>query len=249
MAWKVLEDRLKIVSPYRCITPYMPFHVELDSGWWVEALRMLRVSGQKRAGVETFALTCDTNLPVPHYCYPTEEPLLMLWILEVSLAYMESEQFDQDTVFITPDALVIKSLDGLFSPKFDIAITRKPSPKFIAHPLMNGLQFWPIASREKLIAFQRTALAMARTLDDEEKRWGADTTPLVRLLGPIEEGLYERSGMRVRIFPSLQVLRTIGSTELRQLEQGLIPEPRSVVMDFKTDRKQYMRPYFERVFT
>lgn len=238
---------MKVVSPYRPIEPYTSIHIEITKGGfdWIDALRMLRCSALLRTGAETFAIT-DTDLPVPHYRYQTREPMLMLWILEVSLAYLRSEDFDQDTAFICPDNLVLKPLDGLFG-KFDIGLTSRP-PKFIAHPLMNSFQLWPVASKTKLIELYTRALEIGKTLSHEQQRWGGDTTPLIMLLGPIEPGLHMRElGTRVMIYPP-PTLNSIGVTTMNKMRTGRAVKLDSAVVDFKCAWKLHMREFYERVF-
>lgn len=239
---------MKIVSPYRPIEPYMPFHIELaKSGFdWLKALAMLRHSAASRASVETFAIT-DSVLPVPHYRYETNEPSLMVWIVEVSSAYIESTAFDQDTVMISPDALVLDRLDVFGG--FDVGVIARQDKFANSHPLLNGLQFWPIASKEKLIVFYREALRIARNLSDAYKRWGADTQPLVQLLQPIVQGLHNRNGLVVKMFMHGRLMRTIGVLEKRALKAGFsVPSNRCTVLDFKARNKRYMEPYFKKVF-
>ena len=238
---------MKVVAPYRPMAPYTSLHIELAAkGFdWIRALMMLGWSARLRAGAEVFAIT-DTELPVQHHRYPSREPLLMLWMLDVSLSYLESEDFDQDTVFVGPDSIVLKALD-LFG-GFDIALTARPAKFAQSAPLMNGLQFWPLASRDKLVWLHRRALEIAHTLSPELQRWGADTEPLIQLLGPIKEGSFVRNGLRVKIFP-YPTLSTVGKTEMRKMRDGKTVTAGSAVVDFKALRKLHMQEFYERTFT
>ena len=235
---------MKIVSAYKPMEPYMAFHIELARcGFdWVDALRMLRRSALTRAGVEVFAIT-DSELPVPHYRYLTREPLLMLWVLEVSLAYIESDDFDQDTVFLSPDSLVLRPLD-LFG-GFDIAVTAR-DPE-ISNPLLNGLQWWSVAAKPKLARLYRAALQIARGLSEEEKAWGADTVPLVQLLGPFAPGLHRRGELDLRVFP-VGTLSTIEAISMQHIREGKPKSLNSVVVDFKFWNKGHMVEFYQREF-
>lgn len=238
---------MKIVSPFRRIEPFAKHHRALVGNFdWIDALRMLRKSGKVSAGVETFALT-DQELPVPHYRFPSAEPSLMLWILEVSRAYLDSPQFNQDTVFISPDSLVCRRLDHFGD--FDLGIANR-LPKFRHNTtLMNGLQFWPLASRSKLLDFYDQVIAIAAGLSDKEKKWGADTTALVQLLAPIgAAGFHARAGLKVRIFDCRSTLKTIGGEEVRAMRSGEKIKPTTMVVDFKYWRKIHMQAYFDNVF-
>lgn len=230
---------VKIVSPYRRMEAVTKIHQELVGKFdWIEALKMLRASANKNAKTEVFALT-DHELSVPHYRYATAEQKLMLWILEVSALYLESADFDQDTIFISPDCLVFGSLD-LFD-GFDIGLVARRE-KFKDKPLLNGLQFWAVKARVRLAELFRKALQIAKTLPDKQQRWGADTLPLVQLLGPIAAGTFNRFGLRVKIFdPS--ILSSINGEDM--CGRGRI-EPRGRVVDFKARRKLHMVEYYKR---
>jgi len=246
---EALELGVKIIAAYHRIEPYTEHHIALAAeGFdWIEALRMLRRSAQLRAGVETFVIT-DQDLPVPHYRYSTTESYLMLWILEVTLKYLESDDFDQNTVFLGADELVLKPLNFFLHADFDIAITSRPRlDKYKDKPLMTGLMWFPVASRDKLIAFYRKALEIGRSLPTGQKRWGADTTPIVELLAPIQSGTYQRSGMTVCVFP-WPTLAEAGPVFIRKFRQGKPPREDIAVLDFKYWYKRNMVEIYRRLF-
>lgn len=235
---------MKIVSAYRYVEPsdLRRFHREMLGKFdWLEALRLLRASAAASAQVDVFAIT-NQELPLPSYRYATTEAQLMLWILEVSALYLASKDFDQDTVFISPDCLVCGKLD-LFG-GFDIGVIARPEKFQGPNKLLNAVQFWPVASREKLSALYREALALARTLSPQEQRWGADTLPLIQLLGPIEPGSYQRSGLRVKIFESESLLSSFMGKDIGRAKVT----PRSRIVDFRYNRKLHMVDYYRRVF-
>jgi len=234
---------MKVVSAYRPIELYMAYHIELArQGFdWIEASRMLAHSAKVRSGVDTYVIT-DAPLPVPCHVFKTREEKLMLWILEVSLAYLESDDFDQNTVFISPDSLVVGSLD-LFG-DFDLGVSAWDSRRHSRW--MNGLQWWPVAAKAGLVRLYAEAFEIAKALPVEDQRWGADTIPLVQLLGPMESpGLFLRDGLSVRFFPA-GTLSTVGPLQMRK---GSLPRALStVVVDFKDKNKGHMVEYYEKEF-
>ena len=236
---------MRVVSPYRHITPYTSCHIELARhGFdWIEALRMLAHSAKVRAGAETFAIT-DQDLPVPQLRYKTTETHLMLWILEVSLAYLESDDFDQNTVFISPDALVFGPLD-LFG-QWDLGVLYR-GEKYVKRPLLNGFQWWPLASKARLVAFYKECLSLARSLSNEQKRWGGDTVPLVQLLSPIALGVHQRGGLVLGVLPA-ELHVSITESRLRKTLQRLPGSIEAAVLDFKYRHKRHMKEVFAREF-
>lgn len=234
---------MKLVSPFRPFVPESPAHRKLGPFDWVGALEMLFSSAQLTNGCQTYAITdVDTDLPVSAYHYETTERRLMLWILDVSRCYLESKDFDQDTVMVSPDMLVFQDLRPWFTA--DLGVLVRSALKYPGKPLLNGVQFWRHAGQDRLVAFYRKALAIAQTLPENSLRWGADTVPLVRLLSPIELGISQRAGLTVSCIDREEVLDSIN---VGDLEPGHAP-PRPVfaVSDFKgPQRKKLMRAYYD----
>lgn len=240
-----MSRRMRVVSPYKPFPPESVEHVSLGPFDWIAALRMLAVSVTRSNSCETFALTdAATPLPVTAFAYPTQQRRLMLWILEVTLAYLDSEDFDCDTVMASPDVLVFGDLRSYFAG--DLTVLIRASEGFAARPILNGVQWWPIRSKAKLIAFYRDALALAETLPQSFLRWGADTEPLRQLLAPVVPGRIDRHGLDVSCLHSRAVMRSLTQSLMDTMDAGEpIEYPRCPVVDFKYLRKRYMAAYFD----
>ena len=233
---------MTIVSPYRPFAPESDVHRHLGPFDWRQALALLDASCRQACGCGIVSLTdATTELPVAALRFPTEEPRLMLWILEVSLSYLQSDQFDQDTVFITPDVLVVGDLRPYF--QGDLTLLVRTAPKYVERPILNALQWWPVAAKAKLQAFYGAALAIARTLPPDVVCWGADSESLRVLVDPIRAGVTQRAGLRVALLESTEVLWPLTSGMMATLDAGgrLIPWPGMAAMDFRgVQRKAYM---------
>lgn len=231
----------RAVSPYRPFAPESASHRALGAFDWPRALGWLAASVRQSCGVETVVLTDEvTALPVPAFRFPTAEPRLMLWILEVSLAYLASPHFDRDTVLLSPDTMVRGDLSGYFGG--DLSLLVRSHPKYARRPLLNAAQWWPAASRDRLIAFYREALAIGRALPDNLMTWGADSESIRRLIAPIDPGMQIRSGLRVRQIEARDVLVSV-SPRFPAETANIIKVP---VVDFKGWRKRLMAEYADR---
>jgi len=235
---------MKAVSPYRPFAPESPAHLKLGAFDWPAALTMLRASVRESCQCETFALTDRaTQLPVPAHRYDTHEPRLMLWLLEVCLRYLESSDFDEDTVMLSPDVLVFDDLRPWF--RADLGVIVRVAKKFAdKKPLLNGVQFWRVEAQDRLVAFYRAVLALARTLPESEICWGADTEPIRRLLHPLQAGPMERAGLSVFGIRRMQMFVTVSSVDIANIRAGGRPSPLTPIIDFKYLRKHHMRDYF-----
>ncbi len=230
---------MKVVSPFRPFAPESRAHHALGPFDWVGALGMLRASVRAACGCETYALTdVDTTLPGATHAYETDERRLMLWLLEVTLCYLRSEDFRDDTILISPDALVLQDLSGWF--RADLGLMVRPGEKYAGKPLLNGVQCWRVAAKDRLVAFYTRVLAVARQADPRLIRWGADTEPIVDALAPLAAGPFHRGDLSVYGFNAGQVFRSVSKAPPRRGE----PLPDTSVLDFKGLRKHFMADYF-----
>lgn len=241
---------LRVVSPYRPFEPESDAHRSLGPFDWIGALEMLQASvARNTRDTEAVAITdVDTALPVPTMCFLTTEQRLMLWILDVAARYIESTAFDRDTVMISPDCLVMGDLRPWFadsSADMGIIVRTEEKHRGTGRVILNQVQFWRHAAKDRIAAFYRHALALARTLPEEILVWGADTEPLQRLLAPIDAGVFDRAGLRVDLIPWHQVLEPLTTEHKRQLSAGEPMRTSRPVIDFRSHRKHWMRQAYE----
>ena len=188
---------MRIVAPYRPFPPESDWHRETAASFdWIGAIGMMRHSAALACGCSVDMLTdVDTVLPFPMLRYQTYHRRLMLWSLEVSACFLASDDFDQNTVALDSDQLIFRSLTPWFQPEADLTVLIRPridrSEGLNNMPILNGVQWWAYASRDRLVAFYRRALEVAIGLPEERIAWGADTDALVQLLDPRDVGIHE----------------------------------------------------------
>lgn len=236
---------MKIVSPYRPFAAESLSHQRIGPFDWIGALRMLAVSAHRSCHCETFAITdVDSDLGVPVYQFVTAHRRLMPWILEVSLRYLESDAFDQDTVMVSPDILVFGDLRRYFMA--DLGLVVRLGEKYTKRPLLNSIQWWAHAAKPRLVTLYREALRIAETLPDSLLTWGGDTVPLVMLLEPFKLGRFLRGDLSVWGSEHTTVTGAVTIADIARMDRGLPPIwPTMPAMDFKYRRKLYMRQYFD----
>ncbi len=203
---------------------------------------MLRVSVSRAMHCETVALTDrETVLPGETFRYAATEHRLMLWILDVCHAYLYSEDFDRDTILLSPDLLVYGNLRPWMRDEFVVVMRQK----FIHHPILNGVQCWPVALKDGLQRFYTRALEIGRGLPENFIRWGGDTEPMRQLLMPLRVGRVERCGLPVRLVESVEIMAGFTNVMERMITRGVAIPPSAAIMDFRYLRKRAMRAYFE----
>lgn len=239
--------------PVRIVSPYKPlpisalpqvYHGMGTAGFdWLEALRMLQHSAEC-FGYPVFALT-DAELPFPSIKVLPQETDLMLWILEASLLYLSGPEFVEDTAMISPDSLINAPLPAFEN--FDLGIPVRFDEKHRDRPVLNSIQLWPVAAKDRLVRFYAECLFLARMLAAERAdTWGLDTIPIETLLLPFEPGINHRAGLDVMMFHHKRLMRTLSARDIFALDNGVRPLPvTAAVIDFKGRKKNYMRAYFE----
>ena len=233
---------IRVVTPFRPFPPVSLEHRQLGPFDWLGAITMLRASVERSCRCETVAITdVDTDLPGPAFQYVTHERQLMLWILEVALRYLSGPHFDRDTAMVSPDCLVYCDLRPWFAGDFGIVI--RPDHE---RPILNSVQWWPVAAKDRLIGLYEEALDIARRLPADVKTWGADSEPFRQLLAPLVGGCGPRAcGIVANLIDHRHVLHALTGRMERALDAGEPVTAPQAVLDFRYLRKHYMRAYFD----
>lgn len=237
---------MKIVTPYRPFVPESLSHQRMPDFEWPAAIEMLRASAWESCQVETFVLTdCSTKGVGQAHRYVPERKRLMVWLLEVCLAYLESDDFDQDTAMLSPDMLVYSDLRPFF--QADLGIVARLSPKFreSGRTLLFGAQFWRHAAKARLVDLYRRALAIADALPEHAQVWGADIEPFQRLISPSSYGTKTFGALSVHFFPEGDVMASTTARDEQRLQAGEAPVPEAPIVDFRYMRKLSMKAYFD----
>lgn len=234
---------MRVVSPFRPFPAESVEHLALGAFDWLDAIRMMRASVTRSCRCDAVVITdADTTLPGPTFQYDTRERRLMHWILEVSLCYLAGPHFDRDTVMVSPDVLVFCDLREWMAGDVGIVVR----PDHTERPILNSLQWWPVASRDKLLRLYTKALAYAKTLPEEIQVWGADSEPFRHLLRPLYPGCGPRkSGIVANLVDSRHVLLPLDSGTIAALEKGEAIQTPELAIDFRYLRKRYMRRFFD----
>ncbi len=248
-----MKRGIRIVAPYRPFPPESALHQELADFDWPEAIRMMAHSAQLACHCPVSILTdVDTAVPIHAFTYVTTERRLMLWTLEVACCYLESDDFDRDTVMLDVDQLIYGDLARWIpygGVPVHLGVLIRPTAKHqgtpLGQPFLNGVQWWLRRERRPLIAFYRQALDLARGLPEASLQWGADTEAVRTLLEPLEVGLQERAGLTVRMIQASEVLEALSELQIAQLGEGRMVWPTRDVLDFRWTRKPYMRAVYE----
>lgn len=242
------------VRPIRLVAPFLPLALENEhhqalSGFdWCDAIRMLSHSAQIACGQPVQVITDVTaDLPLPALRYQTTHRRLMLWTLEACLRYLDSPDFDRDTVCLDCDQLIGQDVSRFFSPQADLGLLIRPHlrTRDTWKKVINGVQFWSVRAKSKLIAFYRAALARAEQMSEDLLQWGADTQALRELIEPVSIGLHERVGLRVHLIDDARVSRALTQEQIDAMQHGIAPRFTHAVMDFRYRRKQHMRRVYE----
>lgn len=239
---------VRIVAPFRPMPAECEHHKALPDFDWIAAIRMMRHSVERACGTSVAVLTdVDTTLPFTMLRYVTIHRRLMLWYVEICLAYLRSDDFDRDTIMLDSDQLVFGDLARWFAPTMDLGLLVRPPPprEKNGYRILNGVQWWPVQAKAKLVAFYRQALAIAESLPEAQIAWGADTIALQELIQPYAIGsTVERAGVRVRMIPADDVLERCSSEQIHRIRRGQTPIPTRDVTDFRNRRKSFMADFY-----
>lgn len=185
----------------------------------------------KKANLPTRVVT-DSKTDMPDAWLRTgnaKQDGLMLWLLDAQEAAIWNS--DGPIVMTSPDTLIAGRLNMLFG-NWDVCLLTRKKPK----PIVNSVI--AVNPSEKVGKLWNRVCAYARQLPEHSREWGADIDALVDMLSikPLENGIREVDGIRVRFLPITSVFQSVPSaTPHRRL-----PVP---IWDFKGSRKRLMPTY------
>lgn len=232
-----------VVTPYRPQAAASESHRRLGPFDWIDAIRMLEASVRRSCRCPTVALS-SAALPVSTFRYATESRHLMPWILEICLRYLESDDFRDDTVMISPDMLVFRDLSPWFSA--DLGLLVRTAAKYRRRPLLNGVQWWRHRAKARLVAFYREAWRRSLALPEALQVWGGDTEPLLALAPAVIDGEARVGALSIVGIPHEDVMQAMNhDEELALSRRQPIARPSKAVVDFRYLRKRAMRAYFD----
>lgn len=239
---------MRVIAPFLPLPPENIHHQAMADFDWIGATRMMMDSVTRSCRCPVHVVTdVSVHLPLPALQYPTRHRRLMLWVLESYIKYIESTDFDQDTVVLDCDQLVYANLSQFFVPHADLGLLIRPTHKHrdTWKKLLNGVQFWSVRGKERLLDFFQRALVEAEGLSDDLIRWGADTAAIRNLIEPIQLGMQDRAGIRLNLMEYSRVLEALSEDDITRLRKGIAPRPLRAVMDFRYQRKLHMRQVYE----
>lgn len=127
----------------------------------------------KRMGYKTISVgdfsDCDIHMPF------VQDMPLMNWILAAQKHYIDSPEFDCNTVLFSPDALINRPLEEVFSQDFDAAFTIRDNKKY---PINNGVIFIKPDNKRGLTRFWQSCLDICALYPPEIQGWYGDQKAL-----------------------------------------------------------------------
>lgn len=236
---------IRIVAPFRPFPPESYLHMELQDFDWNEAIRMMAHSAELACQCPVSVITdVDSEVPIHAFKYVTHERRLMLWYLEAACCYLESDDFDRNTIMVDSDQLIYGDLSRWFEPSCDLGVLIRHDVKHQTirdgQPLLNGVQFWAFQGKARLAPFFRRVLEVARTLDEDVLKWGADTVALLMKLEPIWVGIHRRPDLTINMIAAEKVIQALSRIHISRLRAGTFKQPIQPVLDFRWRRKRYM---------
>ena len=141
---------------------------------------------------------------------PLDPAAPMLERVKAMAAYVQSNAFDRDTIFLDTDAFPNRNLQQIFRRRFDVGVTYRATPEFM--PINEGVIFCSAREKSAVCSFFQAYLATYEALLDDPRvlnyygnirRWRGGQLSLSALYAPssLGHGDFMVSGARVAVFP------------------------------------------------
>jgi hypothetical protein len=163
---------------------------------------------------------------------------LMNWILKAQLFYIESDLFNQDSVFFSPDALIAQPLDKIFKDNFDVALTNRSNRRW---PINNGVIFMRPENKAKIAEYWREAIKICAEYPIDIQKWYGDQQSLGDLVSKNYAG---EIGLNLKLYPcgKFNCSPRAGYFDASLLDQAKI-------VHLKGKRKDLMEKYWDALCT
>lgn len=181
----------------------------------------------------------DTKFDTAEYIKFIDGSPLMIWILKAQLEYLRSPDFNCDSIFFSPDALIIKPIHDKFT-GFDLAVTLKEQQKGI-FALNNGVVFISPKNKTLLVSLWKHAIKICNDYRDELKEWGGDQKALQDVL---EQCNYEPEYLDVKRFDCADYNAAVSKHD-PIVDNNIIAQAH--IIHFRGPRKSKMIPMWERL--
>lgn len=179
----------------------------------------------------------DTPLGDIHIDFPaSKEVHLMNWILAAQKEFIDSEYFDGYSVIFSPDALINKPLESVFTNYFDVAFTDRDNKKY---PINNGVIFLKSHNKKGLSSFWARCLEICKGYALDIQDWYGDQLSLWDAYSAKE---HEKLGVNVALLPCAIYN---ASPRKGQIDDNILKE--AYIIHLKGARKTMMKLYKERL--
>lgn len=188
----------------------------------------------KKLGYET-VLVGDDVTPCDHHIDLKGPPHLMDWILRAQWSYISSNLFDCNSVFFSPDALIVKPLEPVFEKDFDLAVTVREHEKY---PVNNGVIYIKPECKHAMAMFWTDVRIRCDNYEENIRRWGGDQLALHEELAAHGD---EPRGMKALRLPC----DTYNASTEQMKPADIIRLRDAYVVHFKGARKSAMLGYWK----
>lgn len=167
-----------------------------------------------------------------------EDDYLMNWILKAQLSYIESDLFDTDSVFFSPDALITQPLEKVFKQKFDVALTNRSNRRW---PINNGVIFMKPENKRRIAQYWNEAIKICAGYPIDIQKWYGDQQSLGDLVAKNYAG---EIGLNLALYPcgKYNCSPKNGNFDTSLLDQAMI-------LHLKGKRKDLMEKYWDALCT
>ncbi len=197
----------------------------------------LAFASAKRLGYETVlvgnVIAGDKQIDFP----ADKEAHLMNWVLAAQRAFIDSPLFDCDSVIFSPDALLTRHIDKVFTLGFDIGFTIRNNRRW---PINNGVIYLRPGRKREIAKLWHRAQKICKDYPVETQDWYGDQQALhdVWLAGH-----HERLHLNVSMLPC--DIYNASPAYGEDLDAKMIES--AYIVHLKGRRKHLMQEYWDKI--
>ena len=165
---------------------------------------------------------------------------LMPWILAAQKKFIDSDDFDGNSVLFSPDCLINRPLEPVFDFDFDLGVTSGFNPDY---PINNGVIYLKHQCKEKLSKLWGEMVARCLTYSPELQRWYGDQKAMHEIIREANDKPY---GLNVKRLIASKYNASFNSDPKYHESNNLMAQS-AYVLHFKGKRKAQMAEWWEKL--
>ena len=208
---------------------------------YLDLIKKSFYSAKSRGYTTVLVTTGEISVQADEVIQIEDERYLMNWILKAQEAFINSSVFTENSVFFSPDALILQDLHKVFEGSFDLGVTERFN--FPEYPINNGVIFLKVEAKEKLKSMWAEMRVRCYHYPVQIQEWYGDQKALSDILV-----IYDDAPFGVKTQRFLCETHNMSPSYKGSLESEIEKIANAFIIHFKGARKGMLESFYRLLY-